>query len=190
MSISDDQSDSPGPVCRVCGAAEGKAAYHGLCAECYREREYGWAAPICHTCGAEIATAAVYCRSCRTPHHEHCWRAAGACSAYGCGENRFKRDTSRGTFLGPLIVLAVFGVVALLLLAGMMVSSKPKKPKPWDFDDELVEPEDDWDQYGRRSRWKQPPPPDWETPVEIEPDWPLEPELAVPEYMIEEPKDK
>jgi hypothetical protein len=47
--------------------------------------------PVCQVCGDEITDRVVHCRSCRTPHHEDCWRYYGACSTYGCGEHRFRR---------------------------------------------------------------------------------------------------
>lgn len=46
---------------------------------------------VCCVCGEEITERVVHCRSCRTPHHEDCWRYFGACSTYGCGERRFRR---------------------------------------------------------------------------------------------------
>jgi hypothetical protein len=40
----------------------------------------------CQYCGVEIAAgqARVTCPACETPHHEDCWREAGACTTFGC----------------------------------------------------------------------------------------------------------
>ena len=46
---------------------------------------------ICQICGEEITSAAVHCKSCKTPHHEDCWTYSGACSTYGCGQTKFMR---------------------------------------------------------------------------------------------------
>lgn len=43
----------------------------------------------CRVCGEEINDNLVYCRRCKTPHHRECWQYNGACSVFGCGENRF-----------------------------------------------------------------------------------------------------
>jgi hypothetical protein len=40
--------------------------------------------PVCKVCGEPIVTPAVYCATCRTPHHRDCWEFVGACSIYGC----------------------------------------------------------------------------------------------------------
>lgn len=47
---------------------------------------------VCQVCGTEILGSCVYCRSCRTAHHEECWSYAGRCSTFGCGQARFARD--------------------------------------------------------------------------------------------------
>ena len=54
---------------------------------------------LCQICGDEIHSDIVYCRGCRTPHHEDCWRYYGACSTYGCGETIFlrRRKSKRGS---------------------------------------------------------------------------------------------
>ena len=46
---------------------------------------------MCQICGEQIttATAVVFCRSCRTPHHKDCWEYYGSCSTYGCGQTKF-----------------------------------------------------------------------------------------------------
>jgi hypothetical protein len=47
---------------------------------------------ICQVCGDKIRRKeVVYCRSCRTPHHDDCWNYFGACSTFGCGQRVFKR---------------------------------------------------------------------------------------------------
>ena len=50
---------------------------------------------VCCVCGEEITDRVVHCRSCRTPHHEDCWKYFGACSTYGCGERRFRRPRAK-----------------------------------------------------------------------------------------------
>lgn len=50
---------------------------------------------VCRVCGEEITERIVHCRSCRTPHHEDCWKYFGACSTYGCGERRFRRPRAK-----------------------------------------------------------------------------------------------
>ena len=45
----------------------------------------------CQVCGAELVSEVVYCASCRTPHHEECWRYTGECSTFACREQRFSR---------------------------------------------------------------------------------------------------
>lgn len=45
--------------------------------------------PVCQVCGAAIPRdRRVYCRRCRTPHHDDCWEFNGQCSTYACGESR------------------------------------------------------------------------------------------------------
>lgn len=48
---------------------------------------------VCQICGEPISSDIVYCRSCKTPHHQDCWVYYGKCSTYGCGETRY--STSR-----------------------------------------------------------------------------------------------
>ena len=50
---------------------------------------------ICQVCGVGGAGARVVCRSCRTPHHEDCWRYVGRCSTYGCGGRELLRMPAR-----------------------------------------------------------------------------------------------
>jgi hypothetical protein len=47
--------------------------------------------PVCQVCGEPIVDRMVLCRSCRTPHHQDCWKYFGACSTYGCGQKSFRR---------------------------------------------------------------------------------------------------
>lgn len=44
---------------------------------------------ICRICGEDIITDMVFCRRCKTPHHQECWHYYGACSTYGCRESRY-----------------------------------------------------------------------------------------------------
>ena len=44
----------------------------------------------CQICGEAMKSDRVYCRSCKTPHHQDCWAYYGKCSTYGCGESRYK----------------------------------------------------------------------------------------------------
>lgn len=44
---------------------------------------------VCQICGEEIVEDLVFCRRCKTPHHLECWQYNGACSTYGCREERF-----------------------------------------------------------------------------------------------------
>jgi len=46
----------------------------------------------CQVCGAELRAEVVLCVSCRTPHHEDCWRYTGECSTFACRETRYLRD--------------------------------------------------------------------------------------------------
>ena len=46
---------------------------------------------VCQVCGDDIDTPPVFCRSCKTPHHQDCWEYYGACSTYGCGQKRYIR---------------------------------------------------------------------------------------------------
>lgn len=47
--------------------------------------------PCCQVCGVEIPSDnRIYCRRCKTPHHQECWEFNNAtCSTYACGEKRF-----------------------------------------------------------------------------------------------------
>jgi hypothetical protein len=40
----------------------------------------------CKVCGEAIASNLVFCRRCKTPHHQECWQYVGLCSVYGCRE--------------------------------------------------------------------------------------------------------
>jgi hypothetical protein len=52
---------------------------------------------VCQVCGDSIRRSeVVYCRSCRTPHHEDCWNYFGACSTFGCGQRVFKQPRLKG----------------------------------------------------------------------------------------------
>jgi hypothetical protein len=44
---------------------------------------------VCKVCGEDIITDMVFCRRCKTPHHQECWQYYGACSTYGCRESRY-----------------------------------------------------------------------------------------------------
>jgi hypothetical protein len=45
--------------------------------------------PICKVCGEAITgDPAVFCGTCKTPHHRDCWEFVGACSIYGCNGKR------------------------------------------------------------------------------------------------------
>jgi len=50
---------------------------------------------ICQICGEKIKEGVVFCRRCRTPHHQDCWEYNGACSTYGCRETQYMRPQSR-----------------------------------------------------------------------------------------------
>jgi hypothetical protein len=43
----------------------------------------------CQICGEAITSQKVFCRRCKTPHHQDCWEYYGACSIYGCSETRY-----------------------------------------------------------------------------------------------------
>ena len=50
---------------------------------------------VCRVCGAPMGRPGiVFCRRCRTPHHEECWRYNGRCSTYACGEKRARDPSS------------------------------------------------------------------------------------------------
>lgn len=40
----------------------------------------------CPVCSSSMVTRIVYCKKCRTPHHEECWDYTGQCSVFGCRE--------------------------------------------------------------------------------------------------------
>jgi hypothetical protein len=44
---------------------------------------------MCQICGESIDSDMVFCRRCKTPHHQDCWNYFGRCSTYGCGETRY-----------------------------------------------------------------------------------------------------
>jgi len=44
---------------------------------------------VCQVCGDGVAVDAVFCRSCKTPHHQDCWEYYGRCSTYGCGQEKY-----------------------------------------------------------------------------------------------------
>jgi hypothetical protein len=46
------------------------------------------AAGLCQVCGAALLERVVHGASCRTPHHEECWRWTGECSTFACRETR------------------------------------------------------------------------------------------------------
>lgn len=50
---------------------------------------------VCQICGETVKLDAVFCRSCKTPHHKDCWEYYGACSTYGCGQRRFLVQSKR-----------------------------------------------------------------------------------------------
>jgi hypothetical protein len=40
----------------------------------------------CKICGETMTEELVYCRRCKTPHHQECWEYTGVCSVFGCRE--------------------------------------------------------------------------------------------------------
>lgn len=44
---------------------------------------------VCQICGETVKLDPVLCRSCKTPHHKDCWEYYGACSTYGCGQQKY-----------------------------------------------------------------------------------------------------
>ena len=50
---------------------------------------------VCQICGETITSDVVFCRRCRTPHHQDCWHYYGACSTYGCRETTYLRPKSK-----------------------------------------------------------------------------------------------
>lgn len=44
---------------------------------------------VCQICGESVTLDAVFCRTCKTPHHKDSWEYYGACSTYGCGQRRY-----------------------------------------------------------------------------------------------------
>ena len=51
-----------------------------------------WRRGLCLVCGCLLGSGVVRCASCRTPHHEECWRWTGECSTYACRERRWVRS--------------------------------------------------------------------------------------------------
>jgi len=52
---------------------------------------------LCQICGEEIDQDMVFCRRCKTPHHQDCWQYYGCCSTYGCQERKYITPrTARG----------------------------------------------------------------------------------------------
>jgi hypothetical protein len=43
----------------------------------------------CQVCGEVIVTDMVFCRRCKTPHHQECWEYTGVCTVYGCKETDY-----------------------------------------------------------------------------------------------------
>lgn len=54
-----------------------------------REAHLSLDSAICQVCGDDIKLDAVFCRSCKTPHHRDCWQYYGSCSTYGCGQTNY-----------------------------------------------------------------------------------------------------
>lgn len=54
-----------------------------------REATLSLNSAVCQVCGDDITLDAVFCRSCKTPHHRDCWLYYGSCSTYGCGQTNF-----------------------------------------------------------------------------------------------------
>ena len=54
-------------------------------------------AAVCQICGESVKLDAVFCRSCKTPHHKDCWEYYGACSTYGCGQRRYLVQRGKAT---------------------------------------------------------------------------------------------
>ena len=47
---------------------------------------------VCQVCGAELKPdITVFCRRCRTPHHDDCWKYNEGCSTFACGETKFQK---------------------------------------------------------------------------------------------------
>ncbi|MCO6457819.1 MAG: hypothetical protein J5I93_21140 [Pirellulaceae bacterium] len=44
----------------------------------------------CQVCGDAITSDMVFCRRCKTPHHQECWHYYGSCSTYGCRETQYR----------------------------------------------------------------------------------------------------
>lgn len=44
----------------------------------------------CQICGDAITSDLVFCRRCKTPHHQECWHYYGSCSTYGCRETHYR----------------------------------------------------------------------------------------------------
>ena len=46
--------------------------------------------PVCQVCGVEIQPdVRVFCRRCKTPHHNDCWSFNDGCATYACGAKQF-----------------------------------------------------------------------------------------------------
>ena len=50
---------------------------------------------MCQVCGDAIKNDVVFCRSCKTPHHQDCWQYYGKCSTFGCGQRSYRRKRSK-----------------------------------------------------------------------------------------------
>ena len=50
----------------------------------------GWRRGVCLVCACVLGSGVVRCRSCRTPHHQECWRWTGECATYACRERRWE----------------------------------------------------------------------------------------------------
>jgi len=46
----------------------------------------------CQVCGTGMREGVVHCASCKTPHHEECWKYMGECSTFACKETRYVAD--------------------------------------------------------------------------------------------------
>lgn len=55
----------------------------------------------CPVCGTQIDDRLVNCESCKTSHHEECWRYVGQCSTYACPEKRYVSGPLSGHDPGP-----------------------------------------------------------------------------------------
>lgn len=55
----------------------------------------------CPVCASSLDGAVTECRTCRTPHHHECWRYAGGCSTYACGQRQADGPRSRESAKRP-----------------------------------------------------------------------------------------